>query len=81
MVVYGSGMSDGNKHTHEDLPILLAGRGGGTIDTGRHVRFPQETPLANLYVAMLHRLGVPIDEFGDSTGELDQLSVGLPARS
>ena len=81
MIVYGSGMSDGNKHNHEDLPILLAGRGGGTIDTGRHVRFPQETPLANLYVAMLHRLGVPIDEFGDSTGELDQLSVGLPARS
>ena len=78
MIMYGSGISDGNKHNHENLPILLAGRGGGSIDTGRHIRYPVETPLSNLYLSLLHRMGVQTSSFGDSTGRLDGLTVGLP---
>ena len=48
MLVYGSGLSDGNSHQHHDLPILLAGGGGGTLKSGRHVRYPDETPMTNL---------------------------------
>ena len=59
MIVYGSGISDGNAHSHDDLPILLAGKANGTIKTGRHIRLPDETPLTNLYVSMLNRMGVP----------------------
>ncbi len=73
MIVYGSGISDGNSHSHDDLPILLAGRANGTIKTGRHIRFPNETPLTNLYVAMLNRIGVSAARFGDSTGALGGL--------
>lgn len=78
MIMYGSGMSDGNKHNHEDLPILLAGRGGGSIDSGRHIRYPIETPLNNLYVSLLNRMDVPREEIGDSTGPLDHLTHRLP---
>jgi hypothetical protein len=74
MVVYGSGISDGNRHNHEDLPVLLAGGGGGTIQGGRHLACPKETPLTNLYVALLERMGMPVDRFGDSTGKLPGLS-------
>jgi hypothetical protein len=74
MVVYGSGIGDGNRHNHDNLPILLAGRGCGSLKTGRHVRYPRETPLTNLYVAMLERVGVPTKSFGDSKGVLDSLS-------
>lgn len=70
MILYGSGISDGNRHNHEDLPILMAGRGGGTILTGRHLRFQNETPMCNLFLDMLDRLGVQADSFGDSTGRL-----------
>jgi hypothetical protein len=70
MILYGSGICDGNRHNHEDLPILLAGRGNGSITPGQHVRFPDETPLTNLYLTMLNRLGVEDDSFSDSTGEL-----------
>jgi hypothetical protein len=70
MILYGSGISDGNAHGHDDLPILLAGKAGGTVKTGRHVRLPSETPLTNLYVSMLDRMGVLVDGFGDSTGRL-----------
>jgi hypothetical protein len=73
MVIYGSGISDGNSHSHDDLPILLAGKANGTVKTGRHVRVPNETPLSNLYVSALHRLGIPTARFGDSTGNLDVL--------
>ena len=61
MIAYGSGNSDGNRHTHENLPILLAGKGGGTLKTGRHVRYPQETPVNNLWLAMLDRMGAPTE--------------------
>jgi hypothetical protein len=70
LVVYGSGISDGNAHTHENLPILAAGRANGTVKTGRHVRYAQETPLTNLYVSILDRLGIAVPGFGDSTGRL-----------
>ena len=73
MIVYGSGISDGNRHNHDDLPILLAGKGGGTLKTGRHLRYPRETPLTNLYLSMLDRMGVHVDSFGDSTGRLKGL--------
>lgn len=74
MVTYGSGLSDGNAHDHANLPMVLAGRGGGTIRPGRFVRYANETPMANLFIAMLDRMGVRVDKLGDSTGELGYLS-------
>ena len=73
MIVYGGGISDGNRHNHDDLPILLAGKGGGALKPGRHVKYPRDTPLTNLYVSMLDRMGVKVDSFGDSTGALPGL--------
>lgn len=75
MIVYGSGISDGNRHNHENLPVVLAGRGGGTIDTGRHVRYEDEVPMCNLFLSMLDRVGAPVDFLGDSTGRLSRLKV------
>ena len=75
MVVYGSGLSDGNRHNHDNLPILLAGSGGGTIETGRHLRYDLETPVCNLFMSMLDRMGVDAPFIGDSTGRLTGLSV------
>jgi hypothetical protein len=72
MIVYGSGIGDGDRHNHDDLPILLAGKGGGTIKPGRHIRY-QAQPLNNLYLSMLDRMGVKIDRHGDSTGRLPKL--------
>ena len=74
MVVYGSCISDGNAHNNENLPILLAGKGGGTLRVGRHLRFEEETPMTNLFVSMLDRMNVPVDRFGDSTGRLHGLT-------
>jgi hypothetical protein len=71
MILYGSGIGDGNRHDHEDLPLLLAGGGAGTLSPGRHVRFPKGTPATNLHLSLLERLGVGIDSLGDSTGRLD----------
>jgi len=73
MVAYGSANSDGNRHNHDDLPILLAGKAGGTLKTGRHLRYPRETPLSNLWLAMLDRVGAKVSELGDSTGRLSGL--------
>lgn len=70
MLVYGSAISDGNMHVHNDLPILFVGGGVGQIKGGRHLRYPQNTPTANLYLTILDQLGVPADQFGDSTGRL-----------
>ncbi|MCA9013934.1 MAG: DUF1552 domain-containing protein [Planctomycetaceae bacterium] len=70
MICYGSAIGDGNRHTHHDLPIILAGKGGGTIKTGFHHQVPTETPLSNLFVSMLDRAGAPVQSFGDSTGRL-----------
>lgn len=74
MIAYGSGNSDGNAHNHDDLPILLAGGGCGTLKTGRHIRYPKETPLNNLWLALLKRLELDVTQLGDSSGELGQLS-------
>jgi hypothetical protein len=73
MVIFGSGISDGNRHNHDELPVLLAGKGGGTIETGRHVRYPRNTPLNNLYLSLLVRMEVQAEQLGDSTGRLPQL--------
>jgi hypothetical protein len=73
MIAYGSGIHDGNAHNHEDLPILLAGGGCGTLSPGRHLRFPKETPLNNLWLAMLNRMDVTVEKLGDSTGALSNL--------
>jgi hypothetical protein len=70
MILYGSAIADGNRHSHDDLPILLAGKGGGTIRTGKHLRHPNETPLNNLFLSMLDRMGAGPDQLGDSTGRL-----------
>lgn len=71
MIVYGSGISDGDRHNHDDLPILLAGGAGGRIKTGRHIRYKNGTPLCNLYLWMMHQMGAKADAFGDSTGTLN----------
>ena len=76
MVVYGSGLSDGNKHDHNDLPVVLAGRGDGSLKPGAHLIYPVGTPLTNLYFALLDRMGVQPDSIGDSTGKLDHL-IGI----
>jgi hypothetical protein len=70
IIVYGSGTADGNRHTHHDLPVVVAGGGAGQIKGGRHLRFPQETPLNNLFLNILDKAGVPTENFGDSTGRL-----------
>jgi hypothetical protein len=70
MIAYGSANSDGNAHNHDDLPVLLAGKGGGTIQTGRHIRYPKETPISNLWLSMLDRMDVKVPFLGDSTGSL-----------
>lgn len=74
MILYGSGIGDGNAHNHDNLPILLAGRGGGTIASGRHIKMAKETPLNNLYLSMLDRMDSSVDVLGDSTGRLPGLS-------
>jgi hypothetical protein len=73
MLIYGGGISDGDRHNHDDLPILMAGKGGGAIRTGRHVRYAKETPMNNLFVSMFDRIGIPAERIGDSTGKLQQL--------
>lgn len=75
MIVYGAGLSDPNAHLHDNLPTVIVGNGGGFIKTGRHVVYRKETPMCNLFLAMMDRMGVPLDHFGDSTGRLDQLSA------
>jgi hypothetical protein len=72
VLLYGAGMSDGNLHATTDLPLALLGGGAGTKG-GRHIRYPAETPLPNLHLTLLDRLGVHIDSLGDSTGELEHL--------
>lgn len=73
MIVYGSGLSDGNRHTHEDLPVLLVGGGGG-FRCNNHVVYPKDTPMTNLYLTLLDRMGVPAEQLGDSTGRIEHLT-------
>ncbi len=74
-MIYGAGMADSNRHAPVDLPIVLAGGGAGQLRPGRHIRYPEETPLANLHLTLLDRFGVQCDRLGDSTGKLDDLHL------
>jgi hypothetical protein len=74
MIVYGSALADGNAHQHNNLPTVMAGRANGTLRPGRHVRYADETPMTNLYLSMLDRMGVPVEQIGDSNGRLEGLS-------
>ena len=73
-LLYGSGMSNSNLHVPLGLPILVAGGGAGTLKGGRHIRYPEGTPLANLYQTLLNKIGVPVEHIGDSTGTFRELS-------
>jgi hypothetical protein len=76
MIVYGAGLADGNAHTHHDLPTLIAGRGGDNfLKTGRRVVYRRETPMCNLFLSMMDRMGTRMEHFGDSTGHLTGLDV------
>jgi len=79
MILYGAGISDSDRHTHGPLPTLVLGGGAGTIKGGRHLVYPNDTPLTNLHVTLLNKMGVPAEKLGDSTGqfkELAELSTG-----
>jgi hypothetical protein len=73
MILLGAGMSDGNAHSPHNVPLILAGQGGGTIATGRNLTYDRDAPLANLWRSMLTRVGAPVEKFADSTGELKGL--------
>ncbi len=73
MIVFGSGISDPDRHNHDDLPVILAGGGGGTLKKGRHLRLREATPMCNLYLSMMDRMGVKTANFGDSTGKLEAI--------
>lgn len=74
MILCGSGLSDGNRHQHHDLPLILAGRGNGTLKTGRHLEYETGTPMNNLFLSMLDRMGAHTELLGDSTGRLEHLA-------
>lgn len=74
MIVLGSGIGDGDRHNHDDLPVILAGKGGGTLIPGRHIKYGKNTPMCNLYLSLMQRMGVTAPRFGDSSGPLNQLS-------
>ena len=74
MIMFGGTLKDGNRHTVANLPLLLAGRGKGQLRPGRRLRAPELTPVCNLYVSLLNRMGIPETKFGDSTGALEGLS-------
>lgn len=75
MVMYGASMSDANDHVLQDLPTLLIGGGSGQLKGGKHYRYKDDLPMSNLYLTVLEKLGIDVDNFGDSTGKLDLLSV------
>jgi hypothetical protein len=75
LIVYGAGLSDGNRHTHEDLPTLLIGRGGGAVQPGRRVIYRRETPMCNFHLTLMAHMGVQMEQFGDSSGHLDLASL------
>jgi hypothetical protein len=75
MIVYGAGLSDGNTHLHHDLPTVIAGRGGNFIKSGRRIVYRRETPMCNLFLTMMDRMGCRMEHFGDSTGHLTGLDL------
>ena len=74
MIVYGSSLSDGNRHQHDKLPALLIGGGSGRFKGGRHVTYPAGTPMTNLYMSMLDVVGMHPEKIGDSQGKVEHLS-------
>jgi hypothetical protein len=74
MLLYGGGISNSDRHTHGPLPTLLLGGGAGTIKGGRHLVYPEDTPLTNLQLTLLNKMGVPAEKLGDSTGQFKELS-------
>jgi hypothetical protein len=70
MIMFASALSDGNSHNPRKLPIVLAGNAGGRIESGQHLVYGEDSPLANLYVSMLDAFGTPVERFADSTGPL-----------
>jgi hypothetical protein len=77
LIMYGSGMGNGNLHRHSDMPVLLAGKLGGKFKTGYHMDYKMDTPMANLLVAILDKAGVPIEKMGDSTGPLKMEAIAV----
>jgi hypothetical protein len=75
MIVYGAGLSDGNRHSHDDLPTLIAGRAGKLIKPGRRIVYRKETPMSNLFLSMMDAMGVHAEYFGDATGRLEGLDL------
>ena len=73
MILYGSGISDGDRHDHVNLPVVVVGKGGGALKAGQHVKCRTETPMSNLLLTMLQQAGVPVNQFGDSTEPLKEL--------
>lgn len=73
MIVYASGLADGNRHAHDNLPVILAGRAGGTLKPGRHLKLEGKTPMNNMYVRMLDVMGAKVELFGDSSGKLTDI--------
>jgi hypothetical protein len=74
MILYGSSLSDGNQHLHHDLPTVLVGGANGKLKGGRHIQYEDETPMANLFLSMLDRVGVKPEAIGDSSGRVEHLS-------
>ena len=70
IIVYGSGLSDSDQHSHVDLPTVVVGSGGRRINGGQHLRYPAYTPQNNLWVSLLDKVGIPIEKFGDSSGRI-----------
>lgn len=75
MVMYGSGISDGNRHQHDQLPVVMAGSANGQFKTGQHLVTGKEIPMANLYMSMLDAMGTPAESIGDSTGRFDLIKA------
>jgi len=77
MVLHGSGMSNGNLHNHKNLPLVLVGGGSGQLRGGRHIKYKEMTPMANLLLGLLDKAGVPADSFGDSSDRVDLEPLSL----
>jgi len=73
MILLGAGMRDGNKHDPHNLPVVMAGRAGGRIDSGQHINLGHDSQLSNLWLTMLDAFGTPVERFADSTTKLTQI--------
>jgi hypothetical protein len=74
LIVHGAGMSNSDIHFHHDLPMLLVGGGAGQVKGGRHLKFAEDTPVSNLWLTLIDKMGLPVERFGDSTGKINLLS-------